>query len=295
MQYINKELNRAEGDEITKAYLCHIWIEDERRYPVDYNDSFKKLPTKARSYYKQMTRVLLSNQNHYCCYCMRKLTGVDDTTLEHIIPQTADEQDAHYYQRKAFTRLSEHVMLSKQFSQEENPNLSKMPHTVCYDNLVASCHGRFPTIKKEKDEVSDGHSCNHPRGVRRALPLYFLEDIESIIGYGINGSIIYNQESSWSYEADELIQSAKLNWETLTDIRALWYVLREIDLEQIIEEGSHEQSRIDLIRDNLYLTNFSDERIDRLEKKFSKEQYWECFLMYDWFHSYNWDTHKIWN
>lgn len=75
MQYINKESDREAGNKITEAYLHEIWIEDEQRYPVDYNDSFKKLPNKANSYYKQMTQVLLNNQNHYCCYCMRRLTG----------------------------------------------------------------------------------------------------------------------------------------------------------------------------------------------------------------------------
>lgn len=102
MQYINKELNRESGNNITNAYLHDIWIEDEQRYPVDYNDSFKKLPNKANSYYKQMTQVLLNNQNHYCCYCMRRLTGEGDTTLEHIIPQTADDKDARYYQKDEF-------------------------------------------------------------------------------------------------------------------------------------------------------------------------------------------------
>ena len=290
MQYINKSLNRNDGDNITKAYLRDIWIEDEQRYPVDYNDSFKKLPAKSNSYYKQLALVLLENQSYYCCYCMRRLTGLDDTTLEHIIPQTASEQDACYYQRSEFPWLNNNIMLSSAFSHRENPDLSKLPHSVSYDNLVASCHGCFPITKKDEDKVSDGHSCNHPRGVKRALPLFFLENIDSIIGYGINGSIIANPESVWHEEANELIQSAQLAWDTLTDIRALWYVLRKIDIEHIYEEGSNRQSRLDLILDNLYLTNFSNERINRLVKKFSKDLYWECFLLYDWFHFCNWNV-----
>lgn len=290
MQYIDKGINRKEGDEITKAYLRQIWIEDEHRYPVSYNDSFKKLPTKENSYYRQMTRVLLKNQKGYCCYCMRRLTGETDTTLEHIIPQTADEQDARDYQRKEFPMLKEHMALSRRFSHEANPNLSKLPHTVCYDNLVASCHGSFPAVKKGIEDVSDGHSCNHPRGVKRALPLYFLEDIGSIIRYGINGSIMAYQDSSWHDEADELIKSAQLSWETLTDIRALWYVLRNVAMVTIKKEGNEKASRLDLLRDNLFLTDYSDERIRRLIDKFSKDKYWECFLLYDWFHSYNWNA-----
>lgn len=290
MQYINKDLNRENGNKITKDYLHDIWIEDEQRYPVDYNDSFKKLPTKANSYYKQMTQVLLNNQNHYCCYCMRRLTGEGDTTLEHIIPQTADDENARYYQRDEFPILKGNIKLSSQFSHEQNPNIDKLPHSVCYDNLVASCHGKFPTTKHGGDTETDGHSCNHPRGVSCALPLYFLEDINTIITYEINGSILANPDSPWCEEAKELIQSAQLTWKTLSDIRALWYVLRDKDIDQIIAEGKNEQSRKNLIQDYLYLTDFSDEKIKALTVKFTKEQYWVYFLLYDWFHSYHWNA-----
>lgn len=295
MQYINKEPDREAGNKITEAYLHDIWIEGEQRYAVDYNDSFKKLPTKENSYYKQMTHVLLNNQNHYCCYCMRRLTGEGDTTLEHIIPQAATKEGAIYYQRDEFPMLKEHIKLSTQFSHEQNPDLAKLPHTVCYDNLVASCHGIFPAIKKGKDVETDGHSCNHPRGVKRALPLYFLPNIDSVIAYEINGSIVANSQSPFHEEAKELIQSALLSWTTLSDIRALWYVLRDIDKAQILAEGKNEQGRKDLIQDNLYLTDYSDEKINALIVKFTKDQYWKCFLLYDWFHSYNWNTANTWN
>ena len=237
-----------------------------------------------------MTQVLLKNQNYYCCYCMRRLTGEGDTTLEHIIPQTADDREALYYQRDEFPMLKKNIKLSVQFSHEQNPDLAQLPHSVCYDNLVASCHGKFPITKKEADIETDGHSCNHPRGAKCALPLYFLEEINTIITYEINGSILANPDSPWCEEAKELIQSAQLTWETLSDIRALWYVLRDIDINQIIAEGMNEQSRKDLIQDNLYLTEYSEKRINALIAKFTKKQYWECFLLYDWFHSYHWNA-----
>ena len=99
-----------------------------------------------------------------------------------------------------------------------------------------------------------------------------------------------NPDSPLCKEAEELIQSAQLTWETLSDIRALWYVLRHIDLAQIVAESGNEQSRKDLIQDHLYLTDFPDEKIKALTVKFTKEQYWECFLLYDWFHSYHWNA-----
>ena len=294
MQYIDKDSNRGDGDKITKAYLRKIFINEEgyQRYPVDYNDSFRKLPKgKEDTYYKQMTQVLLDNQSHYCCYCMRRLTGDGDTTLEHIIPQSVDVDSVGYYQRDVFPMLGDqHIELSDLFSKEINPDLSRLPHTVCYDNLVASCHGTFPVVKRGQCEEKAGHSCNHPRGDKPILPLFFLNNIDTIVLYKTNGEVYANEESDWFDAANELVCNAKLNWGTLKDIRCLWYVLRDKELSDIIDEGNERESRLNLIQDNLWLTKISTERIEEIKNKFTKDQYWECFLLYYWFHSYNWDV-----
>ena len=36
-------------------------------------------------------------------------------------------------------------------------------------------------------------------------------------------------------------------------------------------------------------SSLSDEKIDNLLTKFEKEDYWNTFLLYDWFHSVIWD------
>lgn len=292
MQFINKAIDRPEGNQITKAYLENIRIEDEQRYPVDYDDSFRKLPDKRNSYYKQMTKVLLKNQHNHCCYCMRRLTGDDDTTLEHIIPQAADENILSDYQKEAFPMFNnQHIKLSNVFSHEENPNLSILPHTVCYDNLVASCYGLFPKPQGESavDDKS-GHCCNNVRGNNNALPLYFLADINSILSYCANGYIIANKNSEWANEAENLILNTKLMWTSLVDIRVMWYVLRNVDLKKIAEAGNDPISRYDLIQDNLLDTDFPPKRMKDLATKFEKDKYWKCFLLYDWFYSITWNT-----
>ena len=292
MQFINKAIDRPEGNQITKAYLENIRIEDEQRYPVDYDDSFRKLPDKRNSYYKQMTKVLLKNQHNHCCYCMRRLTGDNDTTLEHIIPQAADENILSDYQKEAFPMFNnQHIKLSNVFSHEENPNLSILPHTVCSDNLVASCYGLFPKQQGESTvEDKSGHFCNNVRGKKKVLPLYFLADINSILSYCANGYIIANKNSEWANEAENLILNTKLMWTSLVDIRVMWYVLRNVDLEKIAEAGNDPISRYDLIQDNLLDTDFPPKRMMDLTTKFKKDKYWECFLLYDWFYSITWNT-----
>lgn len=288
MQYIDKGQDREMGKQITEAYLNNIYILDEKRYPVDYTGSFKTLPNRENSYYRQMTQVLLSNQSHYCCYCMRLLTGENDTTLEHIIPQKVKEQDVYFYQREELPVLTTGIKLSNQFSKEQEPTFDQLPHTVCYDNLVASCHGRFPVFRNGEDVENDGYCCNHRRGLKHILPLYFFEGISSIITYDKNGSIIAVPGSRFTAEADSFILSTQLSWQTLTDIRALWYVLRNVDIDDIKKGGEDTESRVNLILDNFYLEDngFTDKYIKGMKDKFTKDSYWKYFLLYEWFYTY---------
>lgn len=289
MQYINKSLDREEGNHITKEYLRAIWLREECRYPVDYNGTFHSLPTSEDSYSSRMMSVLLKNQNYYCCYCMRRLTGNDDTTLEHIVPQTATEKDFEEYKKDEFTHIKEHLLLSSEYTKKKNPSFDPLPHTVAYDNLVASCKGLFPKLSKignaEQDE--SGHCCNNKRGNDKALPIYFLHDVSDIIRYHKSGRIIYEYNDPWYEACVEMVGNARLNWETLTDIRQLWFVMRDVPKRDILS-CKDENERRDLIQDNLYLTDINGDRIKQLTKKFKKKEYWSVFLLYDWFHTIKW-------
>lgn len=290
MQYIDKSPNREEGNSITEAYLGEIYIEDEHRYPVDYDGSFRSLPSKQNSYYRQMTNVLLQNQHCYCSYCMRRLTGQDDTTLEHIVPQAATLEDYEKYRKDEFPYLKDHLKLSGIFSKEESPELDPYPHTVAYDNLVASCKGLFPRLNRDNEVVEDesGHCCNNVRGFNEALPIYFLPNVSKLIRYQKNGSIIIADNEEWHDAAEKTKTSAKLTWKSLTEIRQLWYVLKDIPKDEITS-CNDEKKRLDLIQDNLYLTNINQKDIDNLINKFTKKEYWNVFLLYDWFHAVEWD------
>lgn len=182
--------------------------------------------------------------------------------------------------------------LSNQFSKEQKPTFDQLPHTVCYDNLVASCHGRFPVFRNGEDVENDGYCCNHRRGLKHILPLYFFEEISSIITYDKNGSIIAVPGSRFTAEAVSFILSTQLSWQTLSDIRALWYILSDVDITQIEREGQDICKRKELIIDNIYLkNNLPDNRARNMIIKFTKDCYWDCFLLYRWFHSY-WKVNK---
>lgn len=289
MQYIDKSVHREEGNRITLQYLEDIKIEDEQRYPVDYNNSFRILPKKENSYYKQMVSVLLMNQRNYCCYCMRRLTGVGDTTLEHIIPQSSNTDRIKYYQRDEVPELKNQIVLSGDFSHTINPLLEKLPHTVAYDNLVASCHGELPKIEHIDDAViHDGQCCNNARGNEDIYPIFLL-NIPNLIIYHKSGQALEGNEEQWNEDVRKVILNTRLNYESLRDIRRLWFVLKDNSIEEINRLGDNKDTRRDLIRDALYLTSLEQKDIDNLLIKFQKEEYWNTFLLYDWFHSADWD------
>lgn len=291
MQYIDKEPQREEGNRITEEYLRTIYIQDEKRYPVDYDGSFRALPPKRNSFYRQMTQVLLQNQQGYCCYCMRRLAGEGDTTLEHIVPQSATAEDLAKYGKDEFPYLKNRLKLSSVFSKEVSPKFDHYPHTVAYDNLVASCYGLFPKLKSNGEVVNDGsgHCCNNVRGKNEALPIYFLPNVSDLLKYQKNGDIVPADDEKWHDPALKMITSAKLSWQSLTEIRQLWYVLRDVTDEEIAS-CDDEKKRFDLIQDNLYLTDISKDKIDDLTNKFKKKDYWDIFLLYDWFHTVEWDV-----
>ena len=289
MQHIDKSVHREEGNRITLQYLEDIKIEDEQRYPVDYNNSFRILPKKENSYYKQMVSVLLMNQRNYCCYCMRRLTGVGDTTLEHIIPQSSNTDRIKYYQRDEVPELKNQIVLSGDFSHTINPLLEKLPHTVAYDNLVASCHGELPKIEHIDDAViHDGQCCNNARGNEDIYPIFLL-NIPNLIIYHKSGQALEGNEEQWNEDVRKVILNTRLNYESLRDIRRLWFVLKDNSIEEINRLGDNKDTRRDLIRDALYLTSLEQKDIDNLLTKFQKEEYWNTFLLYDWFHSADWD------
>ena len=289
MQYIDKSANRQEGNALTLAYLHEIEIKDEQRYPVDYDNSFRSLPNKGNSYYRQMTAVLLDNQHHYCCYCMRRISGDGDTTLEHIIPQKATERQLAYYKRDDIPELKNHIILSYEFSHTANPSLTQLPHTVSYDNLVASCCGTYPKLFNDHAELTtNGQSCNNVRGQKDIFPVYLL-NIPGIVLYDESGHMFEGGIEPWNDEVRLFISAARLNCSSLQDIRRLWFLLKEHALEEITTKGEDKESRRDFLLDTLYLTDLPDAEISSLLSKFEKDEYWNTFLLYDWFYSIEWD------
>lgn len=177
MQYIDKLTDSSLATSLKehiKGFIEAQWDEKDKRY---VNLSYGDLPKQA------LYEGLTEEQHGFCCYCMRSLTVKNEktvkegetvtkkknVTLEHVIPHklkiTAMEELARY---QAYAPLHKTLV---ELTDPKRPITTKIteapyPHFIAYENLVASCDGKFPNKKSSI-------CCNNKRGlcIFRLVPL----------------------------------------------------------------------------------------------------------------------------
>jgi hypothetical protein len=203
---------------------------------------------------------------------MRNLENGERVTFEHIIPQKAKDETRDYY--KSAPNLSvDEVVLTSVFSHTENASYPPYPHTVAYNNLVASCNGTF----------SDGTSalcCNNRRGDLTAYPIYYFADASSKIKYLPDGVAI-------SIDCDplvsDMIDHTGLNCGMLKDIRYMWCKLHDVSEDELARCSASAEERKKLLLSIM----FNDKKDpSNLIIKFEKDEYWAKLMNYKFFYGY---------
>ena len=267
MQYINKKANENEGNLITDEYLeneCKTTDQltgDVRYQNIDYAGSFS-----SSGYKKQMLELGMVSQQRYCCYCLRKIGKSKSATLEHIIPQKSASTEG--YDR--YAELSnQQVILTPEYTSEENQTRPPHPHTVAWNNLVVSCDGRFPI-----DNQVSSHCCNNARSSEYAPPVYYLPDLESQLVYMQNGTLLPRDGNNQN-DIRATIGSAKLNCQALKEIRRLWYLLRDCSYKEIVACLYDRDLRMKTLCTVFSMNDFSDVN---MVVKYQKDEYWRTFM-----------------
>lgn len=301
MKWINKATHRVAGNQVSKDYLDNCCKRADGRYHnvrYDKRDSGTGLcfcNANHGAYRKEMTKILLNNQNGYCCYCMRKLKTSQDEidsdeviTREHIIPRDftqAQNRKVQDYYQNCPNLAADKVILTDEFESATcTQTLPPFPHIIAYDNLVASCNGTFPYVRN----ASGGKSkicCNEARKSNDAFPVYFINNIEEMIDYKENGDIYIkttvNRDNRNRIE--DVIKHANLACDMLKDIRRLWFILSHVPKERIY--GSTTGSQRDaLLSEMLYKTEYFDEHTPYLHDNYQKDDFWHTFMLYDYFY-----------
>ncbi len=298
MRYIDKNIDALAGNQITKDYLDSYCRNAIGHYDgIQYSTSHPhSTPTFCNSgtptFYSRMMSVLLHTQSNLCCYCLRRIKQnslQNDTkaSLEHIVPQTftaANQADFDRYQ--AASPFLSNVQLTDVFEHQSGAQtLPPYPHKVAYDNMVASCNGTFPDCR---DIGPDSQvCCNHGRGTKSAMPIYFWRDIEQLIDYTKDGGIFVKAGALNHDVIEEVILNAKLDYCALKDIRRVWYELSACDDLNTIRQCDTENKRDRLLTKyfsvDIALSN--PRKSHELTEKFKKQEYWETLMLYDAFYN----------
>lgn len=257
MRYIDKTIH---------AYECNLLIDQflalciERTW-IPYYSEFGRT-----SFRKAVRRILVDEQNHYCCYCMRRLR-MSEITIEHIIPTSEPRTTFDLY--KAYSPFFNQVVHLDEFL--ETWKQPPYPHTVAYTNLVASCAG----ILSEGDNKSC--CCNNKRGNKHIIPLIYLPNISSTIAYTKTGLIYPVDKDPLKLDA---IDTLKLNHEILKEVRFLWFRIKKkaIHFDQ-------DSNRVDVLM-RIFDKQVRIDIPDEYKKYYRTDYFWKLFLDYDWFYDY---------
>lgn len=263
MKFINKDNNtyKRKGEEWSKEAMKTIkGIPKGDNRIVEWSMFGKK---------KELKQILLEEQQHLCCYCMRQLQNDNATTIEHIIPRNiSSKEDAAGYQTYRFLEPNRvKVLANGDIDTYNSLDYPPFPHLIAYSNLAASCNGQF--------DDNSAKCCNSKRGDRYIKALFFEENIADITRYDFDGKIDYDERY------DDTIKALNLNYSQLCLIRKVWY--------EIAQKTDYNSNDVEKAKGDIALRNNIIDDIELSEVKYSrlrKDKWWKILADYSWFYEY---------
>ncbi len=281
MRYIDKHTHLQEGHSITDGYLdsyCRIDDGDGNYHyqNVDYDGTFSDSGAKAA-----MQQLLMDVQDGFCCYCMRDLSQkYQKVTLEHIIPQSASAEELGSYTALGVVPLTNvEVIRTADFTGVPIIGISPRPHTVTFENLMASCDGMFP------ETGATAQCCNHKRGNKFVYPMFYVAMVENEIAYMEDGTMQPNGQCMLAQVYRDTIEHTRLNCQNLKDVRRLWHLFAGVDYRLLVACVSDRNLRTKTLKTVLFKKPEQSEADSKILGKFLKDDYWKTFLLYHWFHN----------
>lgn len=294
MKYIDKYKLSTQAHDINVRFLKDCYVEDIKLpypKPDDPTESFENFKQKQyieiNAHDKGWKTLLLEEQNHRCCYCMRRLnnTAKGKINYEHIIPRTCkgDEgQNEYAYYASHAPALHDFVEMADVFTkkgfttQQDIEQETKLPHITALANLTAACNGKRNSL------TTDGCCCNNTRGNKRMMPIMLMPDADENVNYDANGILtITNNDGT----LNTIIQ--ELNDDTLKEVRAVWARLCQV--QRALPTSLKE--RIEWFKLAYQVTDFTSLPLEvrRYAGAITSDEsdfYWNLLLDYDWFYNY---------
>ena len=260
MEYIDKSNPefKHKAHEIIDEFIDDQWQEDANQYVNLSYESFDA---------KELKELLLTQQEHRCCYCMKSLSDIE-STLEHIIPQKAAPESFSDYE--SYGEISTNVFFWMKEMRFSKINTPPFPHILAYENLVASCNGYIPDEGKAK-------CCNTKRGDEMIIPLFYIPEAKDEFQYDEKGIIVCHEKYY------DTIHILGLENPTLQLFRRCWLNLpAQYGVNDVCHANINESLREQIVDD----MDFA--RIDLKDRTTIQNPiYWSSFKKYCWFYRYN--------
>lgn len=279
MQYIDKKNpeNSTKGHGIIDSFIESAWNDEDNCY---IGLTYDKLKYDCPS----LLNLLIDEQKGYCCYCMRKLSIGQNTTIEHVIPKSivaSETEEIEYYEK--YGQLNrESIYVSGEHTLTSKLRTPPYPHFIAYENLVASCNGKLlqQPLSKSSENIT-GHCCNNRRGSNKIVPLFFFENVSELISYATDGTIVFDE---FNEEYDNTLKKINLkDNKTLSLVRKLWYLVSKQDysIMDVNDAISCIEKRKDIIDDCLGFENPSTN-----DMFLENTNLWRLFSEFEWFFTY---------
>ncbi len=261
MKHIDKNnaVNKSIGDGIANEFIAN-----QRTLERDY--SYFLLGNTP--YKNQLRDALIDEQQGLCCYCMRQFHNNEETTLEHIIPKSSSVSELTDYTSAYQTYFNEVTHLSQFAHSQSTP---PYPHTVAYQNLVASCKG----ILTENSQTSS--CCNNKRGNNPIVPIMLYPNAATLVEYFELSGVMRSSNNDSSI--DSTISTLGLNDGTLKEIRILWALTVKKGVAINAMANRRELTKV-------FNTELVSTVPDQYRKYIVNDYYWRLFISYRWFESY---------
>lgn len=275
MRYIDKSLDKQKGEQVVTEFL-DCFYKRTGTYPDDMYNAFSTEIDDAHGHVKFRQRlideVLNPEQDGRCCYCMRKLSACLTTTVEHIMPNHAENKGELDEYRTKPTVL-DNLPHPADFKKMNPIAFPPHPHPIAYQNLVLSCDG---DLFKEKTKPV---CCNLKRNHTFLPPFVLYENIEQTFEYMPDGTAEWTEDPEPPESRNNAIRILGLNRSILKMVRRIWFFCNDNGIDP------HTAKKEVVVNTMMgYIASpDTSERETNMLLNFKISKYWELLLEYDAF------------
>lgn len=261
-----------EANAIIDPYLA--WAQTQRWYGEECGRKLYErlrlcVATGDNNRRKIVEDVLLPEQQHRCCYCMRRIDDhTDSASVEHIVPESTDTNVKlrHYFSPRSAGLNAASVCLTPDYVRSGSV-APPYPHHVAYHNFAVACV-----------------ECNSHRYHYEIEPIFLFEGIENEVTYDNHtGEMDWPNDPAYTNSMPELptIEKVGLNRPLLKAIRAVWFYAKSRGI--VPATANRNELVYKTVGESISAQPMMDENDFDAYLSLLKDEMWNLLLKYDYF------------